>query len=62
MPSQKFGSESPRRPKVRAARSRAPFGRSAEQIRSYGWTGDADMFLPAFQFGPFTTPSTDLVE
>ena len=36
--------------------------RSAEQIRSYGWTGDADMFLPAFQFGPFTTPSTDLVE
>ena len=25
-------------------------------------SGDAEIFVPAFQFGPFTTPSTDLVE
>ena len=34
MPSQKFGSESPRRPKLRAARSSIEFGRRAETIPS----------------------------
>ena len=34
MPSQKFGSESPRRPKLRDARSRIEFGRRAETIPS----------------------------
>jgi uncharacterized protein (TIGR03083 family) len=36
--------------------------RSVDQIRSYGWTGDVEVFVPAFQFGPFTPPSTDLIE
>ena len=36
--------------------------RTAAQIRGFAWTGDPDVFLPAFQFGPFTTPSTDLIE
>jgi len=36
--------------------------RSAAQIRGLRWTGDPDVFLCAFEFGPFTPPSTDLVE
>jgi uncharacterized protein (TIGR03083 family) len=36
--------------------------RSAAQIRGFTWTGDPDVFLPAFEFGPFTTPPTELVE
>jgi hypothetical protein len=36
--------------------------RSAAQIRGFTWTGDPDVFLPAFEFGPFTTPATELVE
>jgi hypothetical protein len=36
--------------------------RSSAQIRAFAWEGDADVFVPAFQFGPFTPPSTDLVE
>ena len=36
--------------------------RSAAQIRRLNWTGDPDAFLPAFQFGPFVTPTADVVE
>jgi uncharacterized protein (TIGR03083 family) len=36
--------------------------RSAAQIRSYRWTGDPDVYLPAFTYGPFTVRSADLVE
>ena len=36
--------------------------RSANQIRSLDWDGDADLFVPAFEFGPFTFPVADIVE
>ena len=36
--------------------------RSANQIRALDWDGDADVFVPAFGYGPFTLPETDLVE
>src|SRR5207302_9159669 len=36
--------------------------RSANQIRALDWDGDADLFVPAFGYGPFTLPETDLVE
>jgi uncharacterized protein (TIGR03083 family) len=42
---------------------RAMTGRRSEaQIRQLHWDGDVDTFLPAFEFGPFTPPATDLVE
>src|SRR5438874_1252993 len=36
--------------------------RSRRQIRALGWTVDPAPYLPAFQFGPFTTSPTDLEE
>ena len=36
--------------------------RSTAQIRRLGWRVDAERYLPAFQFGPFTTSSVDIVE
>jgi uncharacterized protein (TIGR03083 family) len=36
--------------------------RSADQIRALDWDGDVDLFVPAFEFGPFTLPATHLVE
>jgi len=36
--------------------------RSADQIRALDWDGDAEVFVPAFEFGPFTLPAADLVE
>jgi uncharacterized protein (TIGR03083 family) len=36
--------------------------RSASQIRALGWDGDVELFVPAFEFGPFTLPERDLVE
>jgi uncharacterized protein (TIGR03083 family) len=36
--------------------------RSAAQIARFDWTSDPDPFLPAFQFGTFTTRMSDLVE
>jgi uncharacterized protein (TIGR03083 family) len=36
--------------------------RSPSQIRAYAWTCDPDLYLPAFDYGPFTARSTDLVE
>jgi len=36
--------------------------RSANQIRALGWDGDVDLFIPAFEFGPFILPENDLVE
>jgi uncharacterized protein (TIGR03083 family) len=36
--------------------------RSPSQIRAYAWTCDPDVYLAAFDFGPFTTRSADLVE
>ena len=36
--------------------------RSRDQIRKFIWTGDADAYLPAFEFGPFKTATTDIVE
>jgi uncharacterized protein (TIGR03083 family) len=36
--------------------------RSPEQIARYSWTTDPEPFLPAFQFGTFTTRTTDLHE
>ena len=36
--------------------------RSAAQIARYNWTSDPEPFLPAFQFGTFTTRTTDLDE
>lgn len=36
--------------------------RSANQIRGLRWEGDAERFVPAFEFGPFTPPDDDLVE
>lgn len=42
---------------------RAMTGRRSErQIRSLKWDGDVDLFVPAFEFGPFTLPAADLVE
>ena len=36
--------------------------RSPAQIARYNWTADSEPFLPAFQFGTFTTRRTDLEE
>ena len=36
--------------------------RSRRQICALGWTVDPAPYLPAFQFGPFTTSPTDLEE
>jgi uncharacterized protein (TIGR03083 family) len=36
--------------------------RSPAQIRGYRWDGDPAVYLPAFDYGPFTTRSTDLHE
>jgi uncharacterized protein (TIGR03083 family) len=36
--------------------------RSPVQIARYNWTADPEPFLPAFQFGTFTTRTTDLDE
>ncbi|MDQ1445296.1 MAG: hypothetical protein QOI20_1760 [Acidimicrobiaceae bacterium] len=36
--------------------------RSAAQIRAYDWSVDPEPYVPAFQFGPFTTPANDLPE
>jgi uncharacterized protein (TIGR03083 family) len=36
--------------------------RSTAQIRRLEWRVDAERYLPAFQFGPFTTSSLDIVE
>lgn len=36
--------------------------RSPAQIARYDWTSDPEPFLPAFQFGTFTTRTTDLDE
>ena len=42
---------------------RAMTGRRSEnQVRRLRWEGDVDAFVPAFEFGPFTFPATDLVE
>ena len=36
--------------------------RSAAQVAAWAWTTDPEPFLPAFQFGTFTTRTTDLAE
>jgi hypothetical protein len=36
--------------------------RSEKQIRALDWEGDVDVFVPAFEFGPFTLPALDLAE
>lgn len=36
--------------------------RSHAQIEKFTWTGDAEAYLPAFEFGPFKTAATDIVE
>jgi len=36
--------------------------RSADQVRGLDWDGDLEVFLPAFEFGPFTFPANDLIE
>jgi len=36
--------------------------RSAAQVRALNWEGDTDVFVSAFEFGPFTFPAADLVE
>ena len=36
--------------------------RSAAQVRALGWEGDVELFVPAFEFGPFTFPAADVVE
>jgi hypothetical protein len=36
--------------------------RSASQIRALDWDGDVELFVPAFEFGPFNFPERDLVE
>ena len=36
--------------------------RSPAQIRALRWTVDPEPYLPAFQFGPFTTRGADLDE
>jgi uncharacterized protein (TIGR03083 family) len=42
---------------------RAMTGRRSErQVRALQWEGDADLFVPAFEFGPFTFPENDLAE
>jgi uncharacterized protein (TIGR03083 family) len=42
---------------------RALTGRRSEaQVRALRWEGDVDVFVPAFEFGPFTFPAADLVE
>ncbi|MBV8981529.1 MAG: maleylpyruvate isomerase family mycothiol-dependent enzyme [Acidimicrobiia bacterium] len=36
--------------------------RSAAQVRALAWEGDADLVVPAFEFGPFTFAAADVVE
>ncbi|MBV8387032.1 MAG: maleylpyruvate isomerase family mycothiol-dependent enzyme [Acidimicrobiia bacterium] len=36
--------------------------RSAAQVRSLAWEGDPELFIPAFEFGPFTFPAEDVIE
>ena len=36
--------------------------RSAGQLRAAQWEGDADVFVPAFEFGPFTFAAADIQE
>lgn len=36
--------------------------RSRDQIRKLTWTGDADAYVPAFEFGPFKTAPADIAE
>lgn len=36
--------------------------RSVDQVRNFGWTGDAERYLPAFTFGPFRPAATDIIE
>jgi hypothetical protein len=36
--------------------------RSRAQIASMEWTGDCEPFLDAFASGPFTFPTSDIVE
>ncbi len=63
------GAPEPDRPPV-ASVSTEPFDllraitgrRSAEQIRSFGWTTDPEPFLSIFGYGPFTIRPTDLEE
>lgn len=42
---------------------RAMTGRRSErQVRALRWEGEVDLFVRAFEFGPFTFPESDLVE
>ena len=36
--------------------------RSRDQVRQFAWTGDADAYLPAFEFGPFKPAAADIEE
>jgi uncharacterized protein (TIGR03083 family) len=36
--------------------------RSLAQVRSLDWDGDAEPYLPAFEWGPFKPPASDLSE
>jgi len=36
--------------------------RSPDQVRAFGWSTDPEPYLAAFELGPFTLRSTDLVE
>ena len=36
--------------------------RSASQLRQLRWEGDPEPYLPAFEWGPFHVPPTDVVE
>ena len=36
--------------------------RSLSQIRKLAWSVDPEPYLPAFEFGPFTTSSVDIEE
>lgn len=36
--------------------------RSRAQLQALNWTGDAEPYLPAFEFGPFRTPENDVLD
>jgi uncharacterized protein (TIGR03083 family) len=36
--------------------------RSRNQIKAFDWSDNPDIYLPAFQFGPFNPPASDLDE
>jgi uncharacterized protein (TIGR03083 family) len=36
--------------------------RSLDQVRRFTWTGDAERYLPAFEFGPFKPSAVDIDE